>query len=111
MRLFHYLSQLSIYYWFLFSLINVAASDIFSKNFAIKQNIWWYFAIVGIGVLSSIIWGVIMLSSNQLIRMSFLWTMLACLVSVGIGLVFKETLTITQWFGVVLALISIGLLA
>lgn len=111
MKLFHYLSQLSIYYWFLFSLITVAASDVFSKNFAIKQNIWWYWAIVGVGVLGSIIWGVIMLSSNQLIRMSFVWTVLASLVSIGIGLAFKETLTMTQWIGIALALISLGLLA
>jgi drug/metabolite transporter (DMT)-like permease len=111
MKLFHYLSQLSIYYWFLFSLITVAVSDIFSKNFAIKQTLGWYFAIVGCGILGSTIWAAIMLSSNQLIRATFIWTVLASLVSIGVGLVFKETLTITQWVGVALALISLGLLA
>ncbi len=111
MKLLNYLSQLPVYIWFIISLFTIIISDLCSKNFAIKQNMWWFYGIIIIGCVGSTIWAIIMLSMNQLIRTSFIWTVLASLVSISVGLVFRETLTMVQWIGVILALISICLLA
>jgi hypothetical protein len=111
MKFLNYLTQFPVYYWFICSIFITGIGDILYKNLVIKQYFSLYLAVALLGIISSTVWAIIMLSSNQLIRMSFIWTILSCLLSICIGLYFKETLTTIQWAGAALALIALGLLA
>ena len=57
--------------------------------------------------LSTIIWLGIMIHANQLTVMTAMWSIIAAFTSAGIGvLIYKESLTLSQWSGFMLALIA-----
>lgn len=91
--------------WLIISALFNASGDYFSKFWANKPSVVLIIAVMLSYVLSSITWLPALLHKNHISTMGTLWFLFATVAVVIIGIfVFKETLTINHWIGLMFAL-------
>jgi len=97
--------------WLVLSAIFLVGGEFLSKKWGQLPSIGLTVGAVGAYALGGLLWLPALLHRNELARMGMLWYLLTTPATVLLGvLVFHEHLTPTQWVGVVLALIALGLL-
>jgi len=91
--------------------VAIGLGQYLSKVYTNTKNIYLLPVVVIVYMSATISWLGMMKYNNQLALMTTIWGVGTTLVGVCLGIfVFKETLTITQWIGIGLALISTYLL-
>jgi multidrug transporter EmrE-like cation transporter len=98
--------------WLLVSGFLNADSEGVSKYWAMERH--WYLIVVvaTLSATSSILWLPSLLHKNQLSIMGTGWLLIATVTTLFLGLVvFREQLTVTQWIGIILAVLALSLLS
>lgn len=97
--------------WLLASTLFCAVGEYLSKKWGMNPSWTFAFLVTGVYAIGAILWLPALLHKNQLAIMGTIWALMTAVLTVAIGLfVFHESLSITQTIGILLALISLGLL-
>ena len=97
--------------WLLISALFFALGEYLSKQWGMQPSWQTTLMVVGAYALGTLTWLPALLHKNQIAVMGTLWLVLAIVATVAIGVFFyHEQLTVLQWTGVVLALISLVIL-
>ncbi len=97
--------------WLLISTLFCAFGEYLSKKWGMNPGWTFAFLVSGVYAIGAMFWLPALLHKNQLAVMGTIWALMTAILTVVIGLlVFHESLTIFQIVGIMLALVSLGLL-
>ena len=97
--------------WLLGSIASYSLGEFFSKKIAEKFSTTNLILVVIFYAGSGLFWIPAMIQRNSLIVLGFIWTILACISTIAIGLGMGETLNTPQTIGVILGIIGLLLMS
>ena len=107
-----YLLEINYIIWLVFSALFFSCGEYFSKKFALNPSFTYVLYIALAYFVGTMFWLPALMQRNQLSIVGAMWSVLSLLMTVFIGVVlFKEGLSALGIVGIVLALISIVVLA
>jgi len=106
------LGQVNYIYWLLLSAVFFAVGEFLSKKFALEPKMFYVVLVLLAYSLGSLAWLPAILQKNQLSIVGVLWTVLAMLTTILIGvIIFHEKLTLVGILGIIFAFIATVLLS
>lgn len=97
--------------WLIISALFFSVGEYLSKTWGIHPSLKLAILVAFVYSIGSLFWLPALLHKNQLIIMGTIWTILATLSTIAIGLIiFHEKLSALQWVGVVLSFLALILI-
>ena len=97
--------------WLFCSIASYSLGEFFSKKIASKFTINYLLLVVVFYAGSGLFWIPAMMQRNSLIVLGFIWTILACISTIAIGLGMGETLNLPQTIGVAMGMAGLILMS